>query len=303
MASEPDIALGVDIGGTRVRVGVITADGKVRAHIEDRLPTDGDPEQLAALVKRQTAHVIERSECRPELAGVALPGVWERETGVMQRAVNLPRLEGVDLPAMFRNATGCTIRLEADVNAGVWGQYRALSPRPERLVYISLGTGIGGSVILDGKILQHTRGGAGHFGFLIADTAEGAPAGRNKVPGCLSAIAAGPALHLAATGTTDYEAIGDEEFPDEVVNYAARGLAVAIFNLVHLFAPEIVLLGGGVIDNHAEIVDATRTAFAQRQSSLILLGMRIEKAPLTTHEAGVIGAALLALRATTATPR
>ena len=289
-------AIGVDIGGTRVRVGVVTDAGAVCAHAESRLPTAGDPEPLRELVARQTEHVLSESGVTPEVAGVALPGVWDRDTGIMRKAVNLPRLEGINIERLFSAALGRPVLLEADTNAGVWGQWRRLEPRPERLVYISLGTGVGGSVILDGHIVRHTRGGAGHFGFLIVDTSPGAPGGRNNVPGCLSALVAGPALHLAATGHSDPEAIGAEPLPDDLLQSTSRALAIGIMNLVHIYAPDAVALGGGVIDNHPELVDHTRVACGLFQSSLIPPGLRIERAPLSTHDAGVIGAALLALR-------
>lgn len=297
---ELPTAIGIDIGGTRVRVGVVTADGEVCAHVESRLPTEGDPEPLKGLVADQARQVLAKSGREPRVAGVALPGVWDRHTGVMQRAINLPKLEGVDIRRLFGDALGVPVLLEADVNAGIWGQWRKMSPRPDRLIYLSLGTGVGGSVLLDGQIVRHTRGGAGHFGFLIVDTSPEAQAGRNGLPGCLSAIAAGPALHLAATGKADLEAIGDEPLPDAVITRAARALAIGLSNLVHIYAPDAIVLGGGVIDHHPEMVERTRAAFGDYTSSLVPRGLRIERAPLSTHEAGVIGAAHLAMEANAA---
>ena len=296
MSDDPtNLALGIDIGGTRVRVGVIRENGEIVASVEGRLPPEGDPEALKQLIQEQTQTATAAAHVTPDAAGVALPGIWSRATGIMRKAINLPRLEGVNLPELFREATGRIVCLEADVNAGAWGQWRTLQPRPKRLVYISLGTGVGGAVILDGQIVRHTRGGGGHFGFLIVDTDPNAPAGRNGIPGCLSAIAAGPALHLAATGTTDPEAIGDEPLPEHVLSRAADALAVAFMNLVHIYAPNCIVLGGGVIDHHPELVDRARQSFARYESALIHPELRIERAPLSTHEAGVIGAALLTL--------
>ncbi len=285
--------LGVDIGGTRIRVGLVTPAGAILAREEDLIPNEGDPEPLRQAVSAQAARVIAQAGVQPARVGVAIPGVWN-DGGVMQKAVNLPRLEGTDLYALFREATGHDVHLDADVNAAAWGQYRRLDPRPNRMLYMSLGTGIGGAVILAGELIRHTRGGAGHFGFLIVDTTPGAPGGRNKVPGCLSALASGPSLHLAATGSEDNRAIGDEPFSTIVINNAAKGLAVAFMNLVHIYAPDTIVLGGGVIDHHPEIVERAQAAFAQYSSSLIPPDFRIVPGPLTTHESGVIGAALLA---------
>ena len=289
------IALGVDIGGTRVRIGVVSAAGEILARTEAPLPPEGEPAILAATVAEGAATVRREAGCSPEIAGVGVPGVWDRDTGVMQRAVNLPKLEGVNIRRLFDDALGTGTALDADVNAACWGQWRRMEPRPRRLVYLSLGTGVGGSVILDGQIVRHTHGGAGHFGFLVVDTSPDAPSGRNDVPGCLSAFVAGPALHLAATGKRDASAVGDEPLPDGVIAAAARALAVACLQLVHVYAPDAIALGGGVIDHHPEIVDRARAAFGQYQSRLTPAELGITRAPLSTREAGVAGAALLAL--------
>lgn len=293
-APETTAILGVDIGGTRIRVGIVTPDGQILARTSELIPPEGEPEPLRELVTREATDVVNEAGIRPVRAGVAMPGVWDPDTTIMKKAVNLPRLEGTNLTDLFSAALHLPVRLEADVNAAVWGQWRRMKPQPQRLVYISLGTGVGGSVILDGQIVRHTRGGAGHFGFLIVDTSPAAPAGRNGVPGCLSALAAGPALHLAATGQTDNEAIGEEPYSDEVIDRAARGLAVACMNLVHMYNPNVIALGGGVVDNHPEIVEHARDAFSSYSSPLIAPDLQIRRAPLTTHEAGVIGSALLA---------
>jgi predicted NBD/HSP70 family sugar kinase len=106
---------------------------------------------------------------------------------------------------------------------------------------------------------------------------------------------AGPALHYAATGQADPAAVGDEPLPGPVIDRAARALAIGLQQLAHIYAPEVIALGGGVIDHHPELVAQTATHFAEHRSRLIPAALRIIRAPLSTREAGVIGAALLAL--------
>lgn len=289
--------LGVDIGGTHVRVALVTAHGDLLARRTGSIPSEGDPEALTAHLRDLLTELRAEVTAQPELAGVALPGVWDPMTSIMRKAVNLPRLEGCQLRELFETALDMPVRLEADANAAIWGQWRALDPRPSRLLYLSLGTGVGGSAILDGRIVRHTRNGPGHFGYLIVDTSPDAPAGRNNVPGCLSAIASGPALHLAATGETDPQALGDEELPAAVLERAARALSVAFLNLTHLYAPEMIMLGGGVVDHHPQLVSRAQALFRESRSGLIPLRVTITRAPLSTHTAGVIGAALLAYAA------
>lgn len=285
--------LGIDIGGTKIRVGALDDGGRIIRRVESLIPPEGDPAALAQRVRDHVAEVAAAGD-GVTAAGVALPGVWDAATTVMKKAVNLPKLEGTNLGELFADAVGRPVHLEADVNAAAWGQYRQFDPPPDRLLYISLGTGVGGAVIDDGQIMRHTRGGAGHFGYLIVDTTPGAPAGRNRVPGCLSAVAAGPALHHANTGELNNEAIGEEPLSYFVTERAARGLATALLNLTHIYAPELIVVGGGVTDNHPEIVEHAATIYGDCDSSLIPPGLKILKAPLSTDEAGVIGSALLA---------
>jgi glucokinase len=283
-------ALGIDIGGTHCRAAIVGAPGRILAQAEAATPEAGDPQRLAKALAALAAKAIENAPKPPSstTVGVVLPGIWDRATGVMQRAVNLPALDGANVRGLFEAALDCPVRLETDVIAAAWAQYRCLTPQPRRFVYLSLGTGVGGCAILDGEILRHTRGGAGHFGHLIVDTSPGAPICRCGARGCLEAVVSGG---LAGTWHR-----GDEpQRPVGTPGMAADALATGLLQISHFYAPDTIALGGGVIDHNPELLSETRAAFEQKASSLVPEGMRIEKAPLPTNEAGAIGAALLAM--------
>jgi len=269
--------LAVDIGGTHCRVASVAGDGRILASVICDTPRDGEPEALAESLWSAADRLQSGAPAGP--AGVALPGLWDRATGVMERAVNVPLLEGRDLRSYFATVLRRPVFVETDVIAAAWAQWQALTPRPARFLYLSLGTGVGGCVILDGQIVRHTHEGAGHFGFLIVDTAPDAPAGRNGVPGCLSAAVSGQALEQAGS-----------RMPPR----AAEGLAVGLHQLTHIYAPDVIALGGGVIDNHPKLVTEARQAFERRRTGLVPNGMQIVDAPLDSHDAGVIGVAALA---------
>jgi glucokinase len=295
MATEVRTALGIDIGGTRVRTGVVAATGQLLAQLESTLPPEGDPEALGELLADQARRAAAQAGSGPDATGIALPGLWDRQTGIMEHAINLPRLEGVNIRRLFEQALGRAVLLESDVNAAAWAQWQQIRPQPRRLVYVSIGTGVGGSVILDGQIVRHTRGGAGHFGFLIVDTGPDAPIDRTGVRGSLSALAAGPALHTSS-GQPGPAGAGGQPPSRHAIDKAARALGVAFVDLVHIYAPDTIILGGGVTDQHPEMVDRARDAFAEYHSRLIPADLRIAAAPLSSCEAGIIGAGLLALQ-------
>jgi len=294
VAEETRCALGIDIGGTHYRAGVVTADGQVVELCEPRTSAGGEPDVLAREIRGPVDALIAGREV-VNAVGVCLPGIWDRETTVMQRALNLPRLEGVNLRELFEGALGRTVVLETDVNAAGWAQWRHFSPRPARFVYLSVGTGIGGCVILGGEVVRHTRGGAGHFGHLVVDTSATAPACRCGARGCLEVVAGGAALNRLLYDEFKHSRRAGGVPEHDVLSRAARALAVGALQIANIYAPDVVALGGGVIDANEELVGQVSKRLGELGCTLVPEAMRIEHAPLYTDEAGVIGAALLAL--------
>jgi glucokinase len=276
------IALGIDIGGTWVRAGVVDGDGNVLSRVESPLPAEGDPVLLGQLLAEQKECVLAGAAPPLSAIGVAVPGIWDRQTGVMQQALNLPRLAGTNVVQLFERALGQPVAVETDVAAAGWAQWQAARPRPRRFVYLSLGTGVGGSAILDERLVRHTRGGGGHFGHLIVDTSPDAPLCRCGARGCLEALVSGPALQRAGERKSER---------------AVRALAIGLGQLAMVYAPDVIALGGGVIDAEPGLIELAAAMFRQLGSTLVPAGLRIERAPLSTHEAGVIGAGLLAMEA------
>jgi glucokinase len=276
-------ALGVDIGGTWVRAGLVAVDGSIRGACRFPTPAGGEPPALAAVL-RAALEAVARGAAAGLPAtlplGVALPGIRDARTGVLRRAVNLPRLEGTALPAFLEQALGRPARLETDVNAAGWAQWRAGAPRARRFVYVSVGTGVGACVILDGAILRHTNGGPGQLGFLIVDTSSAAMLDASGVRGCLQAMVCG------ASVTAAREAGG--------VDVVAGPLAVGLVQIAHIYEPEVIALGGGVIDAQPEIIAAARGRFEALRGSIIPPSTTIAPAALPSDQAGVVGAASLA---------
>jgi glucokinase len=218
----------------------------------------------------------------------------------MQRAVNLPRLESQNLPELFlaalpppvRRALLAPLLVETDVIAAGFAQWRAAPAA--RFLYVSVGTGVGGCAILDGQIVRHTRGGAGHFGHVIVDTSGAAPRCGCGARGCLEAVLATLRSQPQPLGQPA-NAADAARSPAAEQEASARALAIALLNLAHMYAPDTIVLGGGVIDHQPELVAAVDAAFAALRGSLVPTPCTVRRASLASNEAGVIGAALLAL--------
>lgn len=244
-------------------------------------PAGGDPAALETTLRGLLAE-ISRAGASPTRAGLAIPGIRDASGAVMLRAVNLPALANVNLLDLLRRA-GCEVAVvESDANAAGWAQWHASSApaRIDRFVYLSLGTGVGGCVILDGEIVRHTRGGPGHLGHLIVDTSADAPLCPCGARGCFEAVV----QHERTSGSLDSAAL------DRV----ACALAILLIDLAHLYAPDRVLLGGGVIDHSPQLVAVADQRYQAQRSRIAPAHLEIAAAPLRSDDAGLIGAALLA---------
>lgn len=282
--SPEHVHMSFDLGGTRVRAALVSADNSVRAHRAAPTPAGGEPQPLAALLQRLTAELRSHAESlawllpQDDAVGVCLPGILDPARRLMRHAVNLPRLQHVDVAALCSAAIGRRVVLETDVNAAALAQWQALPDPVPRFLYLSLGTGVGGAVILNGQILRHTNGGAGHFGFLVADTGPHATARLTGLPGCLSEYLSGRVLRDAEANTR---------------RRAAEALAVALSQLTHLYAPDVIALGGGGVEHEPWLLPAALEAF-QRLPSPIIVAPRVLAGALSSDAAGVVGAALAA---------
>jgi glucokinase len=156
-------------------------------------------------------------------------------------------------------------------------------------VYLAIGTGVGGCVVLDGQIVRHTHGGSGHLGHLVVDTSSRARRCACGARGCLEAVIGGAALdrRLAQAARRGPAGLAD------VYTRAAAGLAVGLVQIAHLYAPDVVLAGGGVIEGEPGLVDAAAQVLVELRGTLVPANLRFERAPLLSADAGVIGAALL----------
>ncbi|MCH7488467.1 MAG: ROK family protein, partial [Chloroflexi bacterium] len=194
--SEQKIAAGVDLGGTKILSIVATADGRVLA--EDRRPTlaaDG-PEAVIERIVASLRKAIDEAGVTTDAiagAGISTPGPCDPARGVVVDAPNLPGWRNVELARIVSEQLGAPAVLEHDAAAACYGEYRYGAGRGSRhIVYATLGTGIGGGIIIDGRIYHGASGAAGEIGHIIVDP-EG-PACNCGGRGCVEAFASGVAI-------------------------------------------------------------------------------------------------------------
>ncbi len=311
--SPPERYLGVDVGGTKVATATIhrAALGKVTEQ-----PTTLDSASALLDGLEAAVHDAVRRDGPPHAVGVGVPSQVDWATGEVQASVNIP-LTGIPLREELRERLGVPVYVDNDANCAALGEASLVQPAPARhLVMLTLGTGVGGGLVLNGSIYRGATGLGAELGHVVV-VADG-PACPGACPnrGCLEALCSGLALERDATeigqdrpesylgrvlrtqgavrGRDAVAAARDgDPHAQELLHRLGRLLGVGIAGIVNTFEPEHVVLGGG-LSRVADLFlgDALREAKA-RALPAILRRVRIGLAR-GGPESGVLGAALLA---------
>jgi glucokinase len=287
--------IGVDVGGTKVLGVVADEDGTLLA--EHRVPT---PATGPALIDAMVDVVGALRTDAVTGIGAGVPGLVSRDA-VLRFAPNLPGVVELPVGALLAEATGLPGRVDNDNTCALWGEHLLGAARDvDDAVLVGLGTGIGGGLLLDGRLVRGAHGFAGEIGHMVV-ARGGIPCvcGRN---GCWERYASGSALSrmgrdagIAQTGEeVSALAIAGDAAALAVFEEFADWFAVGLVNLVHVLDVSRCVIAGGVVEAGEVLIDAVRRAFAAR---LVAPDHRppVEIVAAEMGErAGAIGAALLA---------
>lgn len=236
---------GIDLGGTQVRVALARSDGKLVASVKTRTQLLGTPQ---ALVDWAAAE-IERHRGREKVRSItiAAPGPIDLKRGVLINPPNLP-WRNVPLAALMSRATGAKVHLANDADMAGLGEFHHGAGRGTKdMIYITWSTGVGGGMIIDGKLHRGAHGTAGEVGHIIID--PDGPLDSCGQRGCLEAFIGGKNL-ARATGRPAAELFAAAARGDRnariVVEQAARYMGLALISLTNAIDPEIFVIGGGV---------------------------------------------------------
>jgi glucokinase len=288
--------IGVDLGGTKLLAGVVAPDGTVLRRVYRRIAGLS----LDELLRETHAAVEQVAEGDAEAVGFGIPSLIDRRTGVSVRCNHLP-LDGVPFGALMRERLNLPVAVDNDANCAALAEWRhGAAKGADHVVVLTLGTGIGGGLILDGKLYHGAVGAAAELGHMVVDE-DGPPCfGTCPGRGCLEALASGSAL------ARDAKAAGLPESGEEVTRMAEQGDAAAltllneigrhlgagIAGLAMIFNPEVVVVGGGVMGAGELILKAARAELSRRAmepSASVPV-----KAAAFREDAGMIGAAWMA---------
>ena len=310
--------LGIDIGGTNLVVGAVAEDGSALHALrsEPTRPEEGSDAVLRRLGGMGRAVMDETRKTVPgaEFAGVGAgaPGPLDTKRGVV---LLTPNLGWVNLPLrqLLQDALGIPAMIDNDANCAVLGEWwRGAARGAKQVIGITIGTGIGGGIIVDGRLYHGASDCAGEIGHTTVEVNGRRCKCGNY--GCLEAYASGPAIARRAveaieagqtsklpdyvdgaleriTAQTVYQAAHDgDELAEEVVGDTAKFLGAGIANMINIFNPEIVVVFGGVTYAGERLFGPLRREVAKRAFKPAVAVCRIVPAELT-GTAGVYGAA------------
>ena len=241
---------GIDLGGTQVRVALARSDGRLVASVKTRTHLLATPQDMVDWAAAE----IDRHRGREKVRSItiAAPGPIDVKRGVLVNPPNLP-WQNVPLAAMMSRATGARVQLANDADMAGLGEFHHGAGRGTRnMVYITWSTGVGGGLIIDGKLHRGGHGTAGEIGHMIID--PNGPLDNCGQRGCLEAFVSGTALERE-TGKPASElfalaACGDQH-ARAVVEKAARYMGIALISLTNALDPEMFVIGGGVSQSWA----------------------------------------------------
>jgi len=313
--------VGVDLGGTKILAGVFTPQLKCLGKVKMSTKSERGPEGVLERVTRCMKEVVGECNLKPDdirAVGIGAPGAVDPEAGRIIFAPNL-KWEDVPLKKALEKQLDLPVFAENDCNVCALGVYETeLDPKPRSMVGIFLGTGIGAGIVLDGKPYSGFNRTAGEIGHMVLDV-DGPKCGcGNK--GCFEALASrtalfrriqtavkdgqktvltdmlGPELTDMRSGDLRKALRRGDKFIEQIVEEAAEYTGTAVANVINFLNPEVVVLGGGVMDQLADemmaIIIATAEDYALPGTAK---GIKIIASKLG-DDAGITGAAVLAMR-------
>ena len=301
--------LGVDVSGAALRAALVGADGTVAARREAALDRNAVAAQVA-----QVARGLRDASPQVAALGIGVPGLVSPETGRVIVSTDLPSAVRGDLRAELQQATGLPVTLENDANAAAYGECVAGAGCGCRnLFYITIGDGIGGALILDGRLWRGASGFAGEIGHITIDP-DGILCTCGNV-GCLETVASAPNIvrrtrerllrdstsSLSRLGLSkDFtaadiarEATGGDDFAHLMLERTGRYIGTAVATVINLLNVERIVLGGAIMEAGGLILQPIIREAGKRSFQPCFEATQIVAAKLGT-DAVSVGAAMLA---------
>lgn len=297
------LVFAVDLGGTHLRAALVDESGRILQHLKQETPKHESPEAIIDALA-SAAHQWHGNDQPVVAASIMVPGAVDSEKSVVVQAPNLPSLINFELKAVLQRRLGWPVFLENDANAAAVGEMWLGAARGCRdVVSVTLGTGVGGGVILDGRLWRGSHGSAGEIGHTTVDPFSGLKCKCGNT-GCLELFASATAIVRMA------RELGMNETTAEAVYAAGRAgneLALSVFkrfgmylgiglsNLINLIDPEIIVISGGAVNGWDLFSSEMYQQVSERAFHATAQQVKIARAECGDN-AGLLGATRIALQ-------
>ncbi len=301
--------IGIDLSGPKIRAALVSTEGVINARREAVTQPEQLIEQVSSLVNE-----LRRTTASIQALGIAIPGLVNRQIDQVVVSPGLPAIVRKDLHSELMNATALRVEFENDANAAAYGEYKIGAGRGSRdMFYITIGEGIGGAIIFDGKLWTGASGFAGEIGHITINT-EGAECQCGNT-GCLETVASAPnivrraneRLYRDSTSSLSKLAVNKNFTADDMAHEARNGddfslmmiertgkyIGTGVASVINLLNIERIVLGGGVMDAGDLILNPIINEARRRAFQPCFEATEIVAADLGP-DAATIGAAMLA---------
>ncbi|HEY1286589.1 MAG TPA: ROK family protein [Solirubrobacterales bacterium] len=306
-------AIGVDLGGTKMLVGVLE-DGHQVAWESREKSTGQDEDALVDLLVREVSEAVEACPGVGTL-GLGIPATIEHDRGIAVSAVNLP-IENLPIRDLAMERTGLPTYVDNDANVAALAEHLYGAARgAEDVVMLTIGTGIGGGLVLGGELYRGSTGAGAELGHVVIETDGPRCQGNCPGRGCVETLASGTALgregreaaernpdstlgRMAADGVqidgkaVTEAALGGDRVAVDVFEKIGSRLGVALTSFANIFQPEVIVIGGGVIAAGDLLLEPARRVVQER--ALRPMNATPIVAAELGQDAGMIGAAAMA---------
>lgn len=296
-------AIGVDIGGTKVAIAVVTEEGKIVSDTVIKTDLTIRPEAMIERICENIEEVLTESKVdRADIVGIGMgaPGPLDSKAGMITCPPNLKTWVDLPIKKLVEEQLSIPVTLENDANAAALAEkWVGAATDTENFAYVTISTGIGAGIVSEGKLLRGLKGNAGDIGHTVVDPSYGrCPCGQD---GCLEWIASGTAIARQGSEILGYQASTKEIFERyeqgdaDIVPFIdgiLKVLGQACTTIVNTFDPEKIVIGGGVSKVGNTLFDPIRDYVSQKALNPTGRQTKIVPAKLD-QSSGVIGAAAL----------
>lgn len=313
MAERPQVVVGVDIGGTAAKAGGVAGDGSIVERVERPTDPAAATKSLLGVVEDLLGRLA-RSGHEVAAIGVGAAGFLDFAAGAVTFSPNLV-YDDPQIASATRERFGLPVVVDGDANAAVWGERTYGCCRGANdVVQVMLGTGVGSGILVNGKLVRGATGAGAELGHTVVDPAgPPCPCG---LRGCLEQFTSGTAIARAARlalendpdsaiaafagpgGEITGEAVSKaareyDQTARDVLRRAGTVLGIGLSNAVNTFDPELIVLGGSVVNAGEPFLGAVRDQLASMTKAQRRRAMRLDVSSLG-RDAGIVGAAALA---------